>query len=95
MKELRKKYDRWIIICFSLSIAFILLALVIRQISPTPQVIPALISLLFSLTGMLAMFLKNLQTGKKYANGAKKRRKKVLPLVYGDFGVFSGSKQQL
>jgi hypothetical protein len=92
MKELRKKYDRWIILCFSLGTLFILLALILRQVSPTPQVIPALISLLFSLAGMITMFLKNLQTGKKYANGAKKRRKKILPIVYGEYGVFSSEK---
>jgi hypothetical protein len=66
--------------------------LILRQVSPTPQVIPALISLLFSLAGMITMFLKNLQTGKKYANGAKKRRKKILPIVYGEYGVFSSEK---
>jgi hypothetical protein len=92
MKELRKKYDRVILSLFLIGLALIITAVVLHFINDTPQMLLALASLAFFMGGMIAMFMKSFFTGKKYAVGAKKRRKKYLHVVYGENSILSNQQ---
>jgi uncharacterized integral membrane protein len=89
MKELRKKYDRVILSLFLIGLALIITAVALHFINGNPQMFLALASVAFFLGGMITMFMKSFFTGKKYAVGAKKRRKKYLNVVYGENSILS------
>lgn len=81
--------DRIALILFMLGTITVIFALILKALTDMPQVELSIFSLSLFFAGFLLILVQSIRSGKKYAKGAKKRRKKYLPAVYGENSVFS------
>lgn len=90
-KVLKRKFDKAIFFSFFAGMLMIIAAVILKSTTGNSQMILALGSVALFLLATVLIFVKSYSTGKKYAVGAKKRRKKYLNVVYGEGSVFSKS----
>ncbi|MBX7094126.1 MAG: hypothetical protein K1X56_05350 [Flavobacteriales bacterium] len=93
-KEYRKKFDKFIFISFLIGVVLIGAAVILKSSTGNSQIALAITAAFFFLLATILIFAKSFSTGKKYAVGAKKRRKKYLNVVYGEGSVFSKQNQE-
>ncbi|HAA00635.1 MAG TPA: hypothetical protein DEP18_07825 [Flavobacteriales bacterium] len=89
LKATKKKFDKAIFAAFFAGVVLIATAVALKSIKGESQFTLVLIAAMVFLLASVLMFMKSYYTGKKYAVGAKKRRKKYLTVMYGESSVFS------
>ncbi len=93
-KEVRKRFDRAIFVAFFAGAALIITAAILGYTTEKSQLLLSILAILCFLTATVLIFTKSYFTGKKYAMGAKKRRKKYLQAAYGENNIFKNQKAE-